>query len=167
MPGMPAAPATRVRVRENRLVSTASMVHILEECGVFGKPRRVHQMNHAYPDRPVVGLLIGVSGAIITGSTMNPPQCQWRHSARASRLGSRDPRSHVARRLQRPLDGSGLRCWRSSQSSSLRDGFGWLPVCSGGHTLCVRTRRGSIVRANRTSRDYQLVRIVLKRRRRV
>ncbi len=124
-------------------------------------------MNHAYPDRPVVGLFIGVSGAIITGSTMNPPHCHWRHSARASRPGSRDPRSHVARRLQRPLDGSGLRCWRSSQFSSLRDGFGCLPVCSGGHTLCVRTRRGSIVRANRTSRDYQLVRIVLKRRRRV
>jgi hypothetical protein len=43
------------------------------------------------------------------------------------------------------------------------DVYRFVPVA----TLCVRTRRGSIVRANRTSRDYQLVRIVLKRRRRV
>jgi hypothetical protein len=56
---------------------------------------------------------IAVSGVPITGSTMNLPQPhgQWRHPARASRPGSRDPRSHVARPLQRPLDGSRWWCW--------------------------------------------------------
>jgi hypothetical protein len=97
---------------------------------------------------------------------MNLPQrhWQWRHPARASRPGSRAPRSHVARPLQRPLDGSRWWCWQSSQFSCLRCHFGCSPVCSGDHKLCVRTRRGSLVRANRTKRDLRLLRIVLKGR---
>ena len=111
---------------------------------------------------------IAVSGVPITGSTMNLPQRhgQWRHPARASRPGSRDPRSHVARPLQRPLDGSRWWCWQSSQFSCLRCHFRCSPVCSGDHKLCVRTRRGSLVRANRTRRDLRLLPIVLKDRRR-
>ena len=118
--------------------------------------------------RTAAAPFIAVSGIPITGSTMNLPQPhgQWRHPARASRPGSRDPRSHVARPLQRPLDGSRWWCWQSSQFSCLRCHFRCSPVCSGDHKLCVRTRRGSLVRANRTRRDLPLLRIVLKDRRR-
>jgi len=122
----------------------------------ISKERGVPQRSH----------FIAVSGVPITGSTMNLPQPhgQWRHPARASRPGSRDPRSHVARPLQRPLDGSRWWCWQSSQFSCLRCHFRCSPVCSGDHKLCVRTRRGSLVRANRTKRDLRLLRIVLKGR---
>ena len=77
-------------------------------------------------------------GQVAQGSfaTRNLPQrCwQWRHPARAraSRPGSRDPRSHVARPLRRSLDGSRWWCCcQSSQFSCLRCHFGCSPVCSG------------------------------------
>jgi len=130
-------------------------------------PRRPESKLQKEKGVPRRSPFIAVSGVLITGSMMNLPQRHWqsRHPARASRPGSRDPRSHVARPLQRPLDGLRRWCWQSSQFSCLREHFGCSPVWSGDHKLCVRTRRGSLVRANRTRRDLRLLRIVLKVRR--
>jgi len=72
-------------------------------------------------DRPI-GIAAQVDAEIATHVTercairrdLRPQRCwQWRHPARAraSRPGSRDPRSHVARPLRRPLDGSKWLCW--------------------------------------------------------
>ena len=93
-------------------------------------------------------------GQVAQGSfaTRNLPQRCWqcRHPARAraSRPGSRDPRSHVARPLQRPLDGSRWWCWQSSQFSCLRCHFGCSPGLFRRRTNCAAAN-GTRLSANR------------------
>ena len=85
-------------------------------------------------------------------ATRNLPQrCwQWLHPARAraSRPGSRDPRSHVARPLRRSLDGSRWWCWQSSQFSCLRCHFGCSPGLFRRRTNCAAAN-GTRLSANR------------------
>ena len=100
-----------------------------------------------------------VSGVLITSSTRNLPQRCWqcRHSARAraSRPGSRDPRSHVARPLRRSLDGSRWSYWQSSQFSCLRCHFECSPVCSGDVPTVLRAFSSAAV--GHSGRDRRIV----------
>jgi hypothetical protein len=99
-----------------------------------------------------------VSRVLITSSTRNLPQRCWqrRHSARAraSRPGSRDPRSHVARPLRRSLDGSRWLYCQSSQFSCLRCHVECVPVCSGDVTTVPRALSSATVgHSGRGSKD--------------
>jgi hypothetical protein len=93
-----------------------------------------------------------VSGVLITSSTRSLLQrCwQWRHSARAraSRPGSRDPRSHVARPVRWSY-------WQSSQFSCLRCHFECSPVCSGEVPTVLRAFSSAAV--GHSGRDRRIV----------